>query len=286
MTLDEAMAALGAPGDELPFAAMEIVLDKWEAGGPRCLGMLDDYVHGLDMSELTERALFLAVHLLGEKGETAAHRNLCALAGDPERAGLVLGDAATDTMPKILISTFGGDTAPLRSLIARPDADSFVREGALMAMAYLARAGRVPEAEMRAHLVDLLETMQPQSEDFVWCGWVMAVGLLGYSDMTSQAEALFTRGFVDPLVMEVEDFQKDLQDAVQHPGSLEGLAAVNIEPMGRATDELAGWHMGDEYDDFDEEPLEQPYINPLRSVGRNDPCPCGSGKKYKKCCLV
>lgn len=20
------------------------------------------------------------------------------------------------------------------------------------------------------------------------------------------------------------------------------------------------------------------------SVGRNDPCPCGSGKKYKKCC--
>ena len=24
--------------------------------------------------------------------------------------------------------------------------------------------------------------------------------------------------------------------------------------------------------------------NKLRSVGRNDPCPCGSGKKYKKCC--
>ena len=22
------------------------------------------------------------------------------------------------------------------------------------------------------------------------------------------------------------------------------------------------------------------------TVGRNDPCPCGSGKKYKKCCLA
>ena len=22
-----------------------------------------------------------------------------------------------------------------------------------------------------------------------------------------------------------------------------------------------------------------------RKPGRNDPCPCGSGKKYKKCCL-
>lgn len=23
----------------------------------------------------------------------------------------------------------------------------------------------------------------------------------------------------------------------------------------------------------------------LRSPGRNDPCPCGSGRKFKKCCL-
>jgi preprotein translocase subunit SecA len=23
-----------------------------------------------------------------------------------------------------------------------------------------------------------------------------------------------------------------------------------------------------------------------QKVGRNDPCPCGSGKKYKKCCLL
>lgn len=29
-----------------------------------------------------------------------------------------------------------------------------------------------------------------------------------------------------------------------------------------------------------------PTTNPMRHVGRNDPCPCGSGKKYKNCCLV
>ncbi|HEX76880.1 MAG TPA: hypothetical protein G4O03_00455 [Dehalococcoidia bacterium] len=23
----------------------------------------------------------------------------------------------------------------------------------------------------------------------------------------------------------------------------------------------------------------------MKGVGRNDPCPCGSGKKYKKCCM-
>jgi hypothetical protein len=25
--------------------------------------------------------------------------------------------------------------------------------------------------------------------------------------------------------------------------------------------------------------------NPARNVGRNDPCPCGNGKKFKKCCV-
>jgi SEC-C motif-containing protein len=28
----------------------------------------------------------------------------------------------------------------------------------------------------------------------------------------------------------------------------------------------------------------QPYRRETPKIGRNDPCPCGSGKKYKKCC--
>lgn len=24
----------------------------------------------------------------------------------------------------------------------------------------------------------------------------------------------------------------------------------------------------------------------MSNTGRNDPCPCGSGKKYKKCCML
>ena len=29
---------------------------------------------------------------------------------------------------------------------------------------------------------------------------------------------------------------------------------------------------------------KKPVVNKGAKVGRNDPCPCGSGKKYKKCC--
>ncbi|MGE0478969.1 MAG: SEC-C metal-binding domain-containing protein [Phycisphaerae bacterium] len=28
----------------------------------------------------------------------------------------------------------------------------------------------------------------------------------------------------------------------------------------------------------------KPVVRPGSRIGRNDPCPCGSGKKYKKCC--
>ena len=26
------------------------------------------------------------------------------------------------------------------------------------------------------------------------------------------------------------------------------------------------------------------FVRKEEKIGRNDPCPCGSGKKYKKCC--
>ncbi len=29
---------------------------------------------------------------------------------------------------------------------------------------------------------------------------------------------------------------------------------------------------------------KKPIVNKTKEIGRNDPCPCGSGKKYKKCC--
>jgi uncharacterized protein YecA (UPF0149 family) len=28
----------------------------------------------------------------------------------------------------------------------------------------------------------------------------------------------------------------------------------------------------------------QQVVRGTAKIGRNDPCPCGSGKKYKKCC--
>ena len=43
----------------------------------------------------------------------------------------------------------------------------------------------------------------------------------------------------------------------------------------------------DEDEEYDEEDDDYPIIVPSAAtkIGRNEPCPCGSGKKYKKCCI-
>ncbi len=55
--------------------------------------------------------------------------------------------------------------------------------------------------------------------------------------------------------------------------------AFSPEQMQYRHDELSSF--GDE----EEQPEpQQPYVREGRKVGRNEPCPCGSGKKYKQCC--
>lgn len=39
-------------------------------------------------------------------------------------------------------------------------------------------------------------------------------------------------------------------------------------------------------DDAAEEKMTQGYrVSERRKIGRNEPCPCGSNKKFKKCCI-
>lgn len=51
---------------------------------------------------------------------------------------------------------------------------------------------------------------------------------------------------------------------------------------------VCGTHCHTEEDDEEEEEWDRALsqFEPAPKTGRNDPCPCGSGKKYKKCCLV
>jgi SWIM/SEC-C metal-binding protein len=80
-------------------------------------------------------------------------------------------------------------------------------------------------------------------------------------------------------------------------GSKKAPAQISVQTAERETELAAifaenGWDCEIEVNaDVDENirDLETLQSTPVRSVtskvaSRNDPCPCGSGKKYKKCC--
>ena len=72
-----------------------------------------------------------------------------------------------------------------------------------------------------------------------------------------------------------------------HTGNIENnmdIAKINIDILQMLKDKTVG---NLTMSGPAERPAPQP-SKPVRAssskVGRNDPCPCGSGKKYKKCC--
>ncbi len=286
MTFDTAIDAF-AGSQTVPYDAVEWMLENWDAAGPACLALLHAYVAGHDRSERTERAMFFITHLLGERGETGCFAPLCALLRDHERADLLFGDdALTISVPAILISTFDGEAARLHALVEDPAVDDLLRGDVLLVLAYLVRARSIPESQAYDYLAALPDRLQPREMAFVWFGWVRAVAALGFMGLTTAAEALFKAGLVDPDLMSPEGFWQDLREARENPGGTNGMAWEGIGPMGSTMELLRGWETSlDEEDAGDLLPPE-PVRNPLRDVGRNDPCPCGSGKKFKKCCLA
>ena len=306
-TIDDAIRELAeAPDGVLPVDAMTWALQHWDEAGPRFVDLLERCADGRVWSEGMEDALFFIFHLLAEKQETRAFPALCRLARDSEAIELIIGDAITETLSQILISTFDGNAALLKAVIEDTAADEFVREAAFQALAWQCRTGTISDDEMRAYLLHLHEQTQPD-ENMVWLGWVNAVSSLGYEDLAPQAERLVDEFFLH--IMDVGDFRDDLRQTLADPDRMVRFTANHIGPFVDAIGTLSTWHgFSEEYreqlargegaDDEIGDPGDplvphgwpsiafgEPAVNPTRDVGRNDPCPCGSGKKYKKCCL-
>ncbi len=283
-TIDDAIEAFALALEEPPNDALRWALDHWEQSAPRFLAMLEAYTDGTDDSETTTDALFFIIHLFGDRAERRAYPTLCRLMLNEERLLSALGDqACVDTLKGVVIKCFDGDVGPLRTVIESTDAESITRGEALLAHAWLARDGRCPEAEFREYMRHLSVTMQPRETDFVWYSWVVVAAILGYQEFAAGSKKLIEDGLVPEEWLTLAELPELL--AVGDAVGKQGLEAEEVAPFDDVIESLAEWPWPDDYDD-EEDAAPEPYINPLRHVGRNDPCPCGSGKKFKNCHLV
>lgn len=297
MDISSAFAELATTRGRLPTEAVQWMLDHWDEAGPRLVAMLGRYAAAdvKDISEDAQAGLFLAIHMLAEKRETAAFKPLCRLLRNAEATEWVLGDAVAATLTSLLISLHDGDLETLKALIEDPELDEYVRHAAMNAWAYFAFNGAISRDGAREYLQTLAQTMQPQEPHYAWVGIADAAILLGLDDLRPLVEDLIRRELIPPWEFDLDDFDRAMKAALADPKRKSAFDLDHVYPFAGTIEELSQWSWApeeaeddereeEEADDVFAEP-EEPYVNPLRHVGRNDPCPCGSGKKYKKCCL-
>src|SRR3954465_10870746 len=299
MDLETAIQAFGSAGHDLPREAMQWTLDHWDEAAPGLLRMLERYTSGADRSRDAARAIFFLLHLAGERQDTRVFPLLCRLAQNGEAIEAVLGDGITTTLKRILISIYDGDLDTLKGVIEAAEADEFVRAGALGGLAYLTATKRIPREQTEAYLLQLYDTLQPQHESFVWSGWVLAIALLGLEGLSDVVRQAFGRGLIEPMAMDYDDFRRDLARTLADPERMASFQHDMIGPLEDAIGELSSWYAFAGAAEQDEErwaagpedvrlpftDMPQSFVDPFKGIGRNDPCPCGSGKKFKKCCL-
>ncbi|MGH8617688.1 MAG: preprotein translocase subunit SecA [Burkholderiales bacterium] len=103
-----------------------------------------------------------------------------------------------------------------------------------------------------------------------------------FAGMLEQVKADVTRVLMTVQVKSAEELQK--VDEPSAPTNIQYQhAEFPAEAALAAADPAAEAVEGGAFDGAADDPAQRPFVRPGQKVGRNDPCPCGSGKKYKNC---
>ena len=203
--------------------------------------------------------------------------------------------------PNALCHTFAGENGELARLITKLDEEF----GCKLDVAELEDYN---QAELEGKLVSVVEdALRPeirrmerqvllQIVDESWKGHLLtmdkirsAVGLVGYAQLDSKVEykregmRTFEQMWkeigehVTDLVFKMERADDEMRSTFVETAARHDSAPTlsDEQQQTQKTIDSAG----------KEEVRPEPIRNRQQRVGRNDPCPCGSGKKYKQCCM-
>jgi uncharacterized protein DUF1186/SEC-C motif-containing protein len=256
-----------------------------------------------------------AMFLLAQFREKRAYPLIIKLASHPpELVDGLLGNIPTEDLANILASVSMGDTSLITELVANAGAEEFTRAAALRAWVPLVVSGEKSREEAMTYYRSLFEGGLEDRNEVVWSELVDAATDLFPEEVYDHIKKAYEDGLVDEYIVD-----PDWVDAQIAVGKDEALAElpewnhlvddVTVEmrawfenrEYGDDLEEDEDWYENDEWnedgeeDEFDEDlwrrvasngnnfPPGEPYKAPEKT-GRNDLCPCGSGKKYKKCC--
>jgi uncharacterized protein DUF1186/SEC-C motif-containing protein len=279
-------------------AAVGAALARREEITPELLRILDDTVNRAAELEAEGDYLahFYAMFLLAQFRERRAYPLVLRFALLPgDLLDSLAGDFVTAGLGQVLASVCGGDLKGIQSLIENEDADEWARGAGLDALVTLVAAGQKSREEIVSYFATLFRCKLTRKRSNVWDALALCCSDLCAAELIEDIELAYAAGLVDAGMMGLEDIEADL--ALGKDGVLARLADDPDRHLVDDVEEEFGW-----WACFCENKpswLQTASVagsmaghaagvspSPITTIktGRNEPCPCGSGKKYKKCC--
>lgn len=309
ISVPEFMRPLERVSQPFPLAAVEEVEARWEESRPHLIAALE--WTAAHMEEVAKDEGFVladfAMHLCAQFRETGAYEPLLKIVRHPLAVDY-FDDGITYSLPKILASVSGGDPKPLQAIVEDESLDEFIRSAALQALGALLQHGMLERAYLVNYMTDLYRERLVKDDSFVWSALVGMSADLRFQEHLDAIRSAYEDGLADPYVEPLERIEKRLRrDPNLGEDTMEyDLLDDTISEMSRwfcfhESPETEAFLEEDEDLDFfdDDDTIEEdtfsglfpPFNDPVPDpspappkIGRNEPCPCQSGKKYKKCC--
>lgn len=233
-----------------------------------------------------------ALYLLAKWREPCAYPYVIRWLSLPEEQPFEIGgDIVTQDGPRILAAVCDGDLTPIKTLTLNREADEYGRAAGVSALALLAAWAEVPREPVVEYFLWLAEEGLEREPSQVWDSLVAGSADIEALAVFPALRRAYRDGLADPSFMASEELA-EVESAP--PGRMLEALRERHPPIDDVAVATSWWSafekdsaddaLEEEWDDERQlmEPQE-PYRAPAK-VGRNEPCPCGSGKKFKKCC--
>ncbi|MEE8306038.1 MAG: DUF1186 domain-containing protein [Gammaproteobacteria bacterium] len=239
-----------------------------------------------------------AMYLLAQFREASAYSLLVDFVAAPGEVVMDLtGDVVTEDLGRMLASVCHGNLGPIKRLIEGPEVNEWVRSAAISALVVLYTERQLERETVIGYLNELFLLKIERKPGFVWSAMVNAACDLYPEELVHEIKRAYGEGLVNPGDVSFSDVQRALAKGKEE--ILEDTRRYAKGLIGNVVDEISWWACFRECDDeehLDRDPFDveddvrlravKTVMRPGPKIGRNDPCPCGSGKKYKKCCIA
>ncbi len=267
-------------------AAYRAAFERRKEAVPAFISYIEAAAEANDIERVDDfEAIFWLICLLAEWRETRAYRPIARLFRcDPQFVEDLLGDAVTEQCHRIITSVFDGDLNILFDIIEDRKAEEYIRSAMFDALIIVGLTeprhrdaiGEFAKRFATSHFAD--------APDIVWVKWTECIGLLGFEEMTQLVRYMFTADRIPDEHMDFRHFERDLERGLDPMGGELTLQQNYYKPW----DDTANFFPAEDKPQQERRQRRSPGRGRRRKIfklGRNDPCSCGSGKKYKNCCM-